>query len=377
MSAASGTFLFLALSSQTVTATANPGYQFKNWTMDGSVVSTSASYTFTLAGNFSPVANFSRNRTSHDFNGDGYSDIAWRNSNGDFGIWLMNGTQILNNPDFGNVPNTWTVVGLRDFNGDGYADILWRDTAGDVGMWFMDGAQILQQPVIGNVPTSWTVVGTGDFNGDGKGDILWRNSNGDIGIWLMNGTQILQNPIIGNVPASWTIAGIGDFNGDGYSDILWRNSNGDIGIWFMNGTQILQQPVFSNVPTNWAIVGTGDFNGDGMSDILWRDTAGDVGIWLMNGTADLATIRCGQRSRHLGNRANRRLQRRRHVRHSLAQFRRRRRDLVYERNTDFATIRLHQHSNELDDTGRRGRLMQRQSERHFLGSITVAKSACG
>ena len=221
---------------------------------------------------------------THDFNGDGYSDIAWRNSNGDFGIWLMNGTQILNNPDLGNVPNIWTVVGLRDFNGDGYADILWRDTAGDVGMWFMDGAQILQQPVVGNVPTSWTVVGTGDFNGDGKGDILWRNSNGDIGIWLMNGTQILQNPIIGNVPASWTIAGIGDFNGDGYSDILWRNSNGDVGIWFMNGTQILQQPVFSNVPTSWAIVGTGDFNGDGMSDILWRDTAGDVGIWLMNGT---------------------------------------------------------------------------------------------
>ena len=71
VSAANGTFLFLALSSQTVTATANPGYQFKNWTMDGSVVSTSASYTFTLAGNFSPVANFSRNSTSHDFNGDG------------------------------------------------------------------------------------------------------------------------------------------------------------------------------------------------------------------------------------------------------------------------------------------------------------------
>ena len=84
-------------------------------------------------------------------------------------------------------------------------------------MWFMNGTQILQQPVFGNVPTSWTIVGTGDFNGDGKGDILWRNSNGDVGIWLMNGTQILQQPIIGNVPASWTIAGTGDFNGDGYS----------------------------------------------------------------------------------------------------------------------------------------------------------------
>ena len=227
-------------------------------------------------------------------------------------------------------------------------------------MWFMNGAQILQQPVVGNVPTSWTVVGTGDFNGDGKGDILWRDSNGDIGDLADEWNTILQNRHgIGNVPASWTIVGTGDFNGDGNSDILWRNSNGDIGIWFMNGTQILQQPVFGNVPTNWAMVGTGDFNGDGMSDILWRDTAGDVGIWLMNGT-DLAGTRGGQRCRHLGNRANRRLQRRRHVRHSLAQFQRRRRDVVYERNTDFATIRLHQHSNELDDPRRWSRLKRRR-----------------
>jgi uncharacterized repeat protein (TIGR02543 family) len=42
----------------TVTATANPGYAFTNWTNNGVVVSTSASYQFTVAGNVGLVANF-------------------------------------------------------------------------------------------------------------------------------------------------------------------------------------------------------------------------------------------------------------------------------------------------------------------------------
>ena len=42
----------------TVTATANAGYTFTNWTENGSVVSTQASYTFTVNSNHNLVANF-------------------------------------------------------------------------------------------------------------------------------------------------------------------------------------------------------------------------------------------------------------------------------------------------------------------------------
>ncbi len=42
----------------TLTATANIGYSFVNWTENGDVVSTNASYSFTVAGNRSLVANF-------------------------------------------------------------------------------------------------------------------------------------------------------------------------------------------------------------------------------------------------------------------------------------------------------------------------------
>ena len=44
-----------------MTATANSGYTFTNWTENGTVQSTSPSYNFTLATNRNLVANFTAN----------------------------------------------------------------------------------------------------------------------------------------------------------------------------------------------------------------------------------------------------------------------------------------------------------------------------
>ena len=226
---------------------------------------------------------------SHDFNGDGYSDVAWRDTAGDLAIWLMNGTQPLSDTDLGNVPTSWTIVGQCQLNNSGYADLIWRNTNGDVAIWLMNGTQILSAPDLANVPLSWTIVGTGPYSAaKGYAELFWRNTNGDVAIWQINGTQILAAPDLGNVPTSWTIAGTGDFAGTGNTDILWRNSNGDVAIWLMNGTQVVSAPDVGNVPTSWTIVGTGDFNGDGKTDILWRNADGDVAIWLMNGTQVLS-----------------------------------------------------------------------------------------
>ena len=86
---------------------------------------------------------------AHDFNYDGFSDIAWRNTNGDTAIWLMtpNGTQVqvLSTTDLGVVPTSWKIAGTGDFNADGFADILWRNTNGDTSIWLMYAPRTIQQ----------------------------------------------------------------------------------------------------------------------------------------------------------------------------------------------------------------------------------------
>jgi hypothetical protein len=122
---------------------------------------------------------------THDFNRDGYSDIAWRDTSGNTEIWLMNGTTITNGSSsfVANVPTNWSIVGQRDFNGDGYADLLWHDTSGYVAIWEMNGTTVLNANIsfVANIPTSWSIVGTGDFNGDGLADILWQDTSGKRG----------------------------------------------------------------------------------------------------------------------------------------------------------------------------------------------------
>jgi hypothetical protein len=228
---------------------------------------------------------------AHDFNGDGYSDIFWRDTSGNLAIWQMQGSTITNpnSAGLGGVATTWSIVGQHDFNGDGDADLLWHDTAGNLAIWEMNGTTILNanSAGLGAVSTVWTVAGVGDFNGDGMADVLWRNTTtGDVAIWEMNGTTIL-NPNaagVGNVATNWSVVGVGDFNGDGSADILWKNNtNGNLAIYLMSGTTITSSATFAN-PGAYSVVGIGDFNGDGMSDILLRDTSGDIAIWQMNGT---------------------------------------------------------------------------------------------
>ncbi len=148
-----------------------------------------------------------------DFNGDGMADILWRNNtNGNVAIWLMNGTTVLNSSTatFGNMPLTWSVAGTGDFNGDGNSDIFWRDTSGNLAIWEMNGTTITNSSAtgVGNLSTVWSAAVTGDFNGDGKSDILWHDSSGDLAIWYMNGTTISSGTGLGTMPTTFTIQGI-------------------------------------------------------------------------------------------------------------------------------------------------------------------------
>jgi probable HAF family extracellular repeat protein len=238
-----------------------------------------------------------------DFNGDGYADILWRDSSGNLSISFMNGTQVSSSVAVGNVPNNWAVYGTGDLNGDGKGDLLWRDSAtGSVSVWFMDGGNVLATTNLGLVPSNWTIVAD-----DNRGDILWQDSSGNLAIWQINGTRIVNSAGLGNVPAGggWSIAGIGDFNGDGFIDILWRNVTGVVSIWFSNvnaaqnnSPYIAYTASLGSVPTSFNIAQTGDYDGNGTSDILWRDNQGNLSIWFM---AACGSVACVTSSAGVGN----------------------------------------------------------------------------
>jgi hypothetical protein len=226
--------------------------------------------------------------TTHDFNGDGRSDLLWRYTAADAAagstaVWLMNGAQVSSQGAIGVRPLSWSIVGQRDFDGDGRYDLLWRDTSGNNAIWFMNGTTVTSQIPFGTVPTTWSVVGTADFAGTGKGGILWRDTAGDTAIWLVNGAKVASQGSLGNIPTTWSVAATADFDGDGEADILWRDSGGNLWIWFMNGATVVSKAGFGVLSTTFSLAQTGDYNGDGMSDLFWQDGAGGASMWFMNG----------------------------------------------------------------------------------------------
>jgi hypothetical protein len=205
-----------------------------------------------------------------DYNGDGFSDILFRNnSTGDTGY-----TDIHNNVfhSLGGSPAAWSVAGSGDYNGDNFADILFRNNStGDTGYTDIHNNVFHS---LGGSPAAWSVVGSGDYNGDTFSDVLFRNnSTGDTGY-----TDLHNNVFhsLGGSPAAWSVVGSGDYNGDTFSDILFRNnSTGDTGYTDIHNN------VFHSLggsPAAWRGVASGDYNGDNFSDILFRNNStGDTG----------------------------------------------------------------------------------------------------
>lgn len=158
-----------------------------------------------------------------DFNGDGETDILWRyHGTGDYQglnvIWFMNRGVFVEEVVFSAVTDTtWHIVGTGDFNGDGETDLLWRNygTGPYQGLnvaWHMNNATFMGEDVFSAITdTAWEIVGAGDFNKDGQTDILWRYYGvgayqGLNDIWYMQGTAFVREEVFSVVPdLNWKI----------------------------------------------------------------------------------------------------------------------------------------------------------------------------
>jgi hypothetical protein len=242
------------------------------WFMSGATVRSSANPP-APAASWTPTA-------FGDLNGDGRSDIFWRNSSGANVVWLMNGAS----PTELAAPSAaagLSLISSGDYNGDGRLDLFWRNTStGANQIWYMNGATA-SIAAVATIPPNWQLAGSGDFDGDGRFDVLWRDpSNFNNVLWLMKstGTQEIGIP---SVASTWFVAGTGDFNADGRSDFFWRNSStGEDAIWLMNGATRTEVGM-PTVPTTWTLGTIGDFNADGQYDVAWRNSSGSNAMWLI------------------------------------------------------------------------------------------------
>jgi uncharacterized delta-60 repeat protein len=221
-----------------------------------------------------------RHAPVNDFNGDGLSDVLWRNnSSGDTGYTDFHAGNAWHG--LGASSTAYSVVGTGDFNGDGFSDALWRNnSSGDTGYTDFHGGNAWHG--LGASSTAYSVVGTGDFNGDGFSDLLFRSAaSGDTGYSDQHNANTWHG--LGAASTAYSVVGTGDFNGDGFSDVLWRNnSSGDTGYSDLHNGNAWHG--LGAASTAYSVVGTGDFNGDGFSDVLWRNnSSGDTGYTDVHG----------------------------------------------------------------------------------------------
>jgi hypothetical protein len=214
-----------------------------------------------------------------DFDGDGRSDILWRNpSTGANTVWKSGNSQTsLAVTSVGS--GSWVASGAADFDGDGKADILWHNTSTGQNVIWKTGNSATSQAV-NSTGLDWKVAGAGDFDGDGKADILWRNASTGANVLWKSGNAATSQTLTSITDQAWFVAGVADFDGDGRSDILWRNSaSGSNTIW-RSGNSAARVGMIAVTGSTWYIVGVGDFDGDGKADILWRNIAsGQDSIW--------------------------------------------------------------------------------------------------
>jgi hypothetical protein len=99
-----------------------------------------------------------------DANGDGKADIFWYNTQSrQTAVWEMDGTTLLAGSGVLSVtaPSGWVIEDSGDYNGDGKTDLLWRNTANNqLAVWELDGTQLqpgtdLVSPL---APSGWQVA---------------------------------------------------------------------------------------------------------------------------------------------------------------------------------------------------------------------------
>ena len=238
---------------------------------------------------------------SGDFDGDGDTDIVWRNTSGESLIWKMQNGVRQDGVQLGDVDNSWRLAAIGDFTGEGTDDVVWHNAqSGEVLVWKMANGAKQNGFALGFIDTSWKVESAADFNGDGTDDLIFRNKfSNEALVWTMNNGVKTNGFGLGTIDNSWSFAAAGDFNNDGRDDIAFRNSQtGELLLWKMFNAQKVNGYLLGAVDLSWKLASATDTNNDGTADIVWANSqSGEVLRWGVQNfnkvSGSLATIAGG------------------------------------------------------------------------------------
>ena len=274
-----------------------------------------------------PVIDATYRPVSQDFDHNGYSDPVWRDANGNYGVWLMDGAN-MQSAAMLNVPANWTLLFKGDFNNDYKADLVFQDPSGAYWITIMDGTSATSTKILDG-GSGWQLIGVWNFDSDGYSDLLWYHPTQGFGFWQMFGTTAMSygriafpdkcwpgaiGPFAGNgrddiawmcpdghvelwdevmgknlgtiraAGSGFVPAFVADFNFDYHADIVWRHPDGRTSLWLMNGASVLDSRSILDAGSQWHVIGTPDLNHDRLADLLFVADDGSVGAWTMSGT---------------------------------------------------------------------------------------------
>jgi hypothetical protein len=249
---------------------------------------------------------------SSDFNGDGYSDLAFVDYFNEHG-YIEPGVGTL----LGGAKNTLTLgqgsglgfyafgsfssvpPAIGDFNGDGYLDIAFMTTGSVMWLDYNQDTQPYAQVLFGDGKGNFTTQGpqldlnsnyyaAGDFNGDGKADLASIDGSA-FEILMGKGDGTFAPAVTYPVGADPVFVLKRDLNGDGKIDVVVVNSGSNtVSVLLGKGDgTFLPQKTYAAGKAPVAAI-TGDFNRDGKIDIAVASSAG-ISILLGNGNGTFQT----------------------------------------------------------------------------------------
>ena len=226
---------------------------------------------------------------SGDFLGEGHAQYLLENANGAIDVGSVSNGQATYT-QVGAIGPEWTLSGTGTYLGESTSDFLLLNTNGAVDVGAVGSNDQATYTQVASIGSEWKIVASGDFLGEGHDQFLLQNTNGalDVGNVVNGQAQFTQVSAIGS---AWTVEGAGDFLGNGQSQVLLENANGavDIGSVGSNGQMTYTQ--VASIGSEWKFVGTGDVLGQGHDQFILENTNGAVDVGnVVNGQAQFTQV---------------------------------------------------------------------------------------